>query len=190
MRSRVYRLGRRQAAVDGTRSAILAAARAIVSETGPEPSVGLVARRAGVSRITVYNRFGSKAGLVEALRRDVSPDTADTTGVPSDDPLDQLRARIASACVTWAADPDLHRQLEKRGAPVESPTGRSVAERLAASDQLRAGCSIREAEDVIGLLTSFPAFDRLHRGGRRSAGMVADILMRLAQAILVPAGAP
>jgi AcrR family transcriptional regulator len=190
MKVRPYRLGRRQAAVDGTRSAILAAARAIVTETGPAPALELVARRAGVSRITVYNRFGSRAGLVEALRREVSPGPADTGGDPSGDPREQLRERIASACSTWATDPDLHRQLQARGAPLESPSNRSLAERLAAGDQLRAGCSIREAEDTIGLLTSFSAFDRLHRGGRRSAAMVSDILLRLAQGVLAPTGAP
>ena len=34
----------------------------------------------------------------------------------------------------------------------------ALAERLAASDQLRPGCSLREAEDVIGAITSFPVF--------------------------------
>jgi AcrR family transcriptional regulator len=188
--SRPYRLGRRQVAVDHTRSAILAAARRLVSETGPAPGVGLVARRAGVSRITVYNRFGSKAGLIEALRREIASDEAVSTPDLSLDPREQLRSRIAAACATWAADPDLHRQLQARdGAPEESRGDRELAERLAARDRLRPGCSIKEAEDVIGLLTTFPAFDRLHRGGRRSPGAVAEILLRLAQGILAPAAA-
>lgn len=188
--ARPYRLGRRQATVDDTRSAILTAARAVVAEAGANPALGAVARRAGVSRITVYNRFGSKAGLIEALRLELSPRPASSAGGPPDDPREQLRARIASACSAWAGDPDLHRQLQAPGAPVESPVDRALAERLAAGDQLRAGCSIREAEDAIGLLTSFPAFDRLHRGGRRPAAMVADILMRLAQGVLAPTVAP
>jgi hypothetical protein len=39
--------------------------------------------------------------------------------------------------------------------------------------------------DVIGLLSSFAVFDRLHRDGRRPAAAVADVLMRMASAILV-----
>jgi hypothetical protein len=66
----------------------------------------------------------------------------------------------------------------------EASEDRRLAERLAAADQLRAGCSIKEAEDVIGLLTSFPTFDRLHQDGRRSATVVAAILVRLVAAIL------
>jgi AcrR family transcriptional regulator len=191
MGPRPYRLGRRQVAVDRTRSAILAAARRLVSEAGPAPGVGLVARRAGVSRITVYNRFGSKAELIEALRREIAPVTADSAADPTLDPLDQLRSRIGAACSTWAAEPDLQRQLQGRDGTHEVSVGdRELAERLAAGDRLRPGCSIKEAEDVIGLLASFPAFDRLHRGGRRSPGAVAEILLRLAHGILAPAGAP
>jgi hypothetical protein len=66
----------------------------------------------------------------------------------------------------------------------EASDDRRLAERLAAADELRAGCSIKEAEDVIALLKSFPTFDGLHQDGRRSAGAVAGILMRLATAIL------
>jgi hypothetical protein len=70
----------------------------------------------------------------------------------------------------------------------ESPgADRALAERLAAADQLRPGCSLKEAEDVIGTLTSFATFDRLYKDGRRSASAVAEILMRLVSAILASA---
>ena len=191
MASRAYQLGRRQGAVDRTRSAILAAARRLVTEAGPGPAVGQVARAAGVSRITVYNRFGSKAGLLDALRHEVTPETADVIDDPSADPRDQLKLRIVAASATWAIDPDLHRQLQIRDAPSEeSHRDRALSERLAGSDQLRPGCSIKEAEDVIGLLASFPTFDRLHRNGRRPPGTVAEILLRLAQGILASDDAP
>ncbi len=187
MSSRPYRLGRRQVAVDRTRSSILTAARELVSEAGPAPAVGRVAQRAGVSRITIYNRFGSKAGLLAELRREVAQTDKDPPGDPAADPGDQLKSRIAGACSAWAADPDLHRQLQVRTiAPDESRGDRALAERLAAGDRLRPGCSIKEAEDVIGLLTSFAAFDHLHRSGRRSPSAVAEILLRLAEGILAP----
>jgi AcrR family transcriptional regulator len=184
---RPYRLGRRQADVDRTRSAILSAARQLVSELGPESSLGKVARRAGVSRITIYNQFGSKAGLVEALAAELAPGRR---GLPADDvggdPSDELRRRIEQACAAWAADPDLYRQLQGRAREQshESATVRALAERLAACDLLRPGCSIKEAEDVIWILTSFPAFDRLHKSGRRSPSAVAEILLRMASGVM------
>ncbi|HEX2648269.1 MAG TPA: TetR family transcriptional regulator, partial [Candidatus Dormibacteraeota bacterium] len=65
MAQRSYRLGRRQASVDRTAASILVAARELVAG-GSRASVGEIARRAGVSRITVYNRFGSRARVLES----------------------------------------------------------------------------------------------------------------------------
>jgi AcrR family transcriptional regulator len=187
MNPREYRLGpRRQAGVDRTRSGILAAARELVSELGPESSVGKVAERAGVSRITVYNRFGSKAGLLEALSAETGrPPSSESPAGSVSDPAGDLRRRIEQTCVAWAADPRLYRQLSGRGQSDRSDWDHALAERLAAADRLRPGCSIKEAEDVIGILTSFPAFDRLHKGGRRSPSAVAEILLRMASGFLL-----
>jgi len=187
MSPREYRLGpRRQAEVDRTRSGILAAARELVSELGPESSVAKVAERAGVSRITIYNRFGSKAGLLEALSAETArPPGSEPPAGSVSDPAGDLRRRIEQTCVAWAADPLLYRQLSGRGQSDRSDQDHVLAERLAAADRLRPGCSIKEAEDVIGILTSFPAFDRLHKGGRRSPSAVAEILLRMASGFLL-----
>jgi AcrR family transcriptional regulator len=181
---REYRLGRRQAEVDRTRAAILSAARQVVGEVGPAAGLATMAKRAGVSRITVYNQFGSKAGLLEALTVAAGrPSEAPLRGA---DPSDDLKDRIAEACAAWAADPRLYRQLQARPGVKDETAGadRDLAERLAAQDRLRPGCSIKEAEDVIGILTSFPVFDRLHKGGRRSPAAVAEILVRMASAFM------
>jgi hypothetical protein len=89
----------------------------------------------------------------------------------------------------WASDPTLFRRLPELGlAETESAGGdHALAEQLAEADQLRPGCSLKEAEDVIGTLTSFATFDRLYKDGRRSASAVAEILMRLVSAILASA---
>src|SRR5258708_353803 len=198
---------RRQAEVDRTRSSILAAARELVSEHGPNSSVGRVAARAGVSRITIYNQFGSKAGLLEALSTEAGPPPAASPAVePGADPAEDLKRRIELACAAWAANPRLYRQLAGRalgaagvalGAAGLAPGAgglasrdrpdydHALAERLAAADRLRPGCSIKEAEDVIGILTSFPVFDRLHKEGRRSPSAVAQILLRMASGSVV-----
>jgi AcrR family transcriptional regulator len=189
MEKRSYRLGKRQAAADATRAAILAAARDLLAESGGEPSVGDIARRAGCSRITIYNRFGSRAALMSAVAgqayrdRVRSPDS-----VMPGDPRERLWRHINASCLRWASDPALFRRI-----PADPLTDadtvlelRGLAERLAESDQLRPGCSIREAEDVIGALTSFPTFDRLFKDGRRSPSAVAEILLRMAGSILAP----
>jgi AcrR family transcriptional regulator len=180
MAARAYRLGRRQAEAGRTRSRILAAARDLVSELGPEASLGQVAGRAGVSRITIYNQFGSKSGLLEALSTQSTPVPGDVPpGEPGADPSDELRLRIQQACAAWARDPRLYRQLAVRAHGERSDHDHALAERLAGEDRLRPGCSIKEAEDVIGILTSFPVFDRLHKEGRRSPSAVAEILIRM-----------
>ena len=178
--ARSYRLGRRQPAVDRTARAILDAAREMVAEQPSSAvSVAAIARRAGVSRITVYNRFGSRAGVMEALLPPPAP-----SAPPLDDAREALREHFHSAAAAWAANPPLYRHLPSTLAANNLQEARTLAERLAASDALRPGCSLREAEDVIAALSSFAIFDRLHSSGRRPASAVADVLMRLASGIL------
>ncbi len=171
--TRNYHLGRRQATVDRTARTILAAAAAVL-EDGSPLSIGSVARRAGVTRATVYNRFGSRSGLLAALA------PATTYGAPAaGDAREAVRIFLAVACSRWAANPALYRHL-----PLADDLPHALAELLAAADALRPGCSLREAEDVLAALASFSVFDRLHRDGRRTPSAVAEILRRLTAGIL------
>jgi AcrR family transcriptional regulator len=159
-----------------TRASILAATRElVVGGTRRQPTVGEVAARAGVSRLTVYQHFGSHAGLLEALAAENRP-------VPHSPA--EIRAHIRQACEHWAQDPALFRRLPGAAEHGSLDQARDLAQRLAAEDKLRPGCSLKEAEDVIGLLTSFAAFDRLHQDGRRPIVAVVEILLRMAGAIL------
>jgi AcrR family transcriptional regulator len=182
---RRYRLGRRQGAVDKTRLAILNAARELVASGDADLSAGAVAMRAGVSRITVYNQFGSKAGLLRELAAEAHSRPGVEAPEPSD-PLDELRKRVADSCSIWASDAALFRRLPRVGSfePASRHDDKALAERLSAADRLRPGCSLKEAEDVIAAITTFTVFDRLHKDGRRSQGAVVEILMRLASTIL------
>lgn len=181
MKRRNYRLGRRQASVDGTKQAVLDAARELVA-AGSAASVGDIAARAGVSRITVYNRFGSRARLLEALAP--LPPKADRPegDAPEADAKDALSRYLERTTSAWAANPGLYRHLPP--AADDTETSRRLAGDLLAADALRPGCSIREAEDVISALGSFGVFDRLHKDGRRSPAAVTEILMRMAGGIL------
>lgn len=182
---RSYTLGRRQGAVDRTRLAILAAARELVASDEETLSTGAVARRAGVSRITVYNHFGSKGGLLRELVIGAHSRPEVEAPEPSD-PGEQLRKRVTDSCALWSSDPTLFRRLPQIGdLEIHKPIDdRALAERLAAAGRLRPGCSLKEAEDVIGAITSFAVFDRLYMSGRRSQAAVVEILMRLASAVL------
>lgn len=177
--TRPYRLGARQASIDRTAQAILAASRRLLAHSpAAHVSVGAIAREAGVSRLTVYQRFGSRAGLFQAL----VPRRAADEAQPGD-PREALRRHLLRACETWASDAALHRNLPA-STPPDRDAERRIAEELLAADALRPGCSLREAEDVISTLGSFAVFDGLQRDGRRSPAGVTEILMRLAGGIL------
>jgi hypothetical protein len=175
--ARKYALGRRQASIDRTAAGIVAAAR-LELERAPAGglSIGAVARRAGVTRATVYNRFGSRQRLLAAL----APSPAEPSST-SGDPRDAVHEFLSSRCARWATNPGLYRHLPDAE---DGGIAWMLAERLAAADALRPGCSLREAQDVLATLGSFPTFDRLHQDGRRSALAVTEILRRLASGIL------
>jgi len=174
MASPLDRYPRRAAAAARTRSAILDAARMLVRDAaGTSPSVGAIASRAGVSRLSVYHHFGSRAGVLHAMADQARPLPAAAGGDP--------RAALTAAVAQWAGDPALYRRL-----PDAVVSTRELATSLAAADRLRPGCSLKEAEDVLAVLTSFATFDRLHQDGRRSTAAVMEILMRMAGSILNP----
>src|SRR5262249_6874316 len=74
MKRRPYRLGQRQTTVEQTRARIVAAARELLATPDGFSgfTVDAVAAQAGVARMTVFNRFGSKMGLLEALFDDLA----------------------------------------------------------------------------------------------------------------------
>ena len=163
-----------------TRARLLAAARELLVG-GEAPTAAAVAGRAGVSRLTVYHHFGSQPGLLAAL----AAETARAGPyLAAGEPVERLHGLIGRACTRWSTDPALFRRLPVAAEAVDADRVHALASALAEADQLRPGCSLREAEDVIAIVTSFPAFDRLHHDGRRSAAAVAEILQRMCSGIL------
>ena len=71
---RGYRSAKRDSAAEQTRARIISAAnRQLRSAKGLQSlSLESVAARAGVTRLTVYNQFGSRRGLLEAVFDDVA----------------------------------------------------------------------------------------------------------------------
>jgi AcrR family transcriptional regulator len=78
--------------------AILDAAVEVLAERGVHAPIEEVARRAGVSKQTVYNHYGSKTELVRTImarRRDALTAVLELAG-PNDHPLDTLKVYATS----------------------------------------------------------------------------------------------
>lgn len=92
---------------DAARNAerILRAARDVFAESGPDVSVEVIARRAGVGERTLYRRFPTKADLVRAalehsIAEDLTPAIEDA--LRTDDPLRGL-AQLIDAAISLGA---------------------------------------------------------------------------------------
>src|SRR6267154_3544634 len=110
---------RRQVEVGKTRARVLAAARELLLlKDFSGFSMESVARRADVSRLTLYYQFESKAGLLEALydhiaRRGKMEQLASVVR-QSSDPLATLRNFIGVFTNFWASDRAAIRRLQDR----------------------------------------------------------------------------
>ena len=163
---RPYRQTRRAESSDATRQRVLAAARATL-ERGPLGALKVdeVAREAGVSRSTVYLLYGSRAGLFDALARDLRDQAGFAALIAASqlpDALENLRASQRAAVAMYAQVPKLARGLFTLAAI--DPDG--VAAVAAIEDGRRPGMRrLAEALAAAGL----PARRRLGRGGDRAA---------------------
>ncbi|WP_161501029.1 TetR/AcrR family transcriptional regulator [Embleya scabrispora] len=185
MSPREYRSDKRQAAAEDTRQRILTAARSLLSAATPaQITLDGIAKAADVSRQTVYNAFGTKAGLLEALFDGLATragvDLSEAFAAPDADAA--LRRFTETFCRFWAADPVVIRRL--RGmAVLDAELDRLLRERddmrrtalgsLLAARGVEAGA---ETVDVVWQLTGFEVYDGLARRdpGRDPAGPIAD----------------
>ena len=140
-------------------------------------SLEAIARAAGVTRLTVYNQFGSRRGLLEAVfdelaRRGRLNRIGDAMSRPN--PRDGLDELIGIFCDFWSGDPAVARLADVMAIDVELAQGlvdrnerrrkalRTLVGRIAADG---AGAAAqRDSVDVIFALTSFPVFRLLAKG--------------------------
>src|SRR4051794_29814298 len=113
MSPRRYRLGERETLIGDTRQRILNATREVLA-TQDRLTVDAVASAADVSRMTVYNQFGSKSGLLDALfdalaERGGMRDLAGAFHIT--DPGLAIHALVATFCGFWASDRLVLRRL-------------------------------------------------------------------------------
>jgi AcrR family transcriptional regulator len=194
MNPRTYRLGQRQTTAQQTRQRIVAAARALLA--APDGfsafTVDAVAARAGVARMTVYNQFGSKTGLLEALFDDLAARglvdrLRAAFGKP--EPGEALAALITAFAGFWHSDRTVIRRI--RGlAAIDADVDQAVRARDERRREALRNIVGRFAEtygdeviDVLHTLTSFETFDNL-AGARRSPEEMVPVVCRLTEGVL------
>ena len=201
MSPRPYRMGKRQAAADDTRARILEAARQLLAnESETDLGMEAIARRADVSRLTIYYQFKSRPGLLEALydHLAIRGNMRRMAEVFHEaDPSIALEKLVRTFVGFWSSDPVVIRRL--RGMATldhdidQGIRARDARRQHAAREILRrtllAGKKKLSAEqqnltaDVLSMLTSFETYDALARAGYGQGAIIAT-LTRIARAAI------
>ncbi len=169
---------------------VLEAARELLDDGGDEPfSIDAVARRAGVARMTIYNRFGSKAGLLEALFDSIAR-RGEFARMPEvfreTDPVAALDAFVALLGRFWDAKRGAHRKLSAAAAndPELSAAiaSRNERRRQALAELVkrlrgrrREVLDDRELVQALYVLVSFDNFNELAGPDRRPVDVIPTV---------------
>lgn len=185
MSPRAYNSVKRKQSAEDTRQRIVGSARLLLAGRTPQLSLDAVAKHADVSRQTVYNAFGSKGGLLEAL----CDHLADRGGLQRlarvfthEDPAAMLDELVATFCAFWRSDRIVTRRLRALAALDDDlravVSARDERRRLLLTEVLRrAG---RTPDDqlitLLWTLTGFEAYDAVAgKGDRGHAEAVAAL---------------
>jgi len=198
VKRRSYTGVERQRSVEAGRERILRAARELLAdEDGETFSIDAVARRAGVARMTIYNQFESKAGLLEALFDTLAAQgpLGQIAGVfKEQDPLVTLDAYVAIFGRFWTLHRSTHRRLRAAAAHdaelAAAMNARNARRRIGITEILRrlgdrARPVVARAEivDVIHVMLSFETFNEL-AGEDRTPDDIVPVMRRLVRAVL------
>jgi AcrR family transcriptional regulator len=159
-----------------SRGRVMKAVRELLEEGAfHESTVEQVASRAGVSRATVYQQFGSRLGLVDAIC-----DSLDLAHVEAAPDVATLLQRTSEF---WARDETLFGQLYDAAAV--DPAAREFVERQT-RDRYRHLSRLvdRQRLPILGLLTSFETYVELRRRAGLSQRQVVAHLQRAAAGLL------
>jgi AcrR family transcriptional regulator len=180
--SRAYRARRRSTRSDDTRQKIMGAVRELLADgTFHEATVEEVAERAGIARATLYQHFGSRLELVDAICDSFAVNPAlltirETVELP--DPDAALAETIANSIRFWASEDTILRQLY--GVVAIDPAARDLVDRqradrrgeldrlarhLHAAGRLAPGVSQRRALSLLLVLTSYETYCELREDG-------------------------
>jgi AcrR family transcriptional regulator len=195
MPKRSYVSSVRASAAAETRERIIAAGARLLRKDASIAnfSLDVVAKAAGVTRLTVYNQFGSRRGLLEAVFDDIARqgglfELADVMALP--DPRAALDRVVAIFCTFWAHDPAIGGL--NQAIATDPEFGDSLIERNERRRELltalvsriaekhTAKRAVRDAVDLIFVLTSYPTFASLSR--QRSTEEVCRLLQAACRA--------
>jgi AcrR family transcriptional regulator len=192
----------RTAAANAKRERVIAAATQSLREDGGMGGFSLdsVAKAAGVTRLTVYNQFGSRRGLLEAVFDDIAARGRLATipeALSLPDPLQGLDAIIDRFCEFWSCDEAIARLHDAMATDAEFAVAltarherrrkllQALMKRLVPADA--PARQRRDAVDFVYAMTSFAMYRML--GAHRSAQAVAELIKTSCRAVLgVPAG--
>jgi AcrR family transcriptional regulator len=177
-----------------------AAERLIKDGTFHTASMEELAGESGVSRATVFNRFGSKLGVLQALfvRAMEGPEMdAIQNALQVEDPVESLETAIAASCAIWESQGYIHEQLQAivvlepdAGALIDEQKEqqreeiRTLVKRLARAGLLRPGLSETRAGATLHMLTSLESFLWLRREHGLSLRQTRETLVDQARALL------
>lgn len=168
MSPRAYNSTKRKQGAEETKDRIVSSARALLAGRNPQLSLDAVAKHADVSRQTVYNAFGGKHGLLEAL----CDHLAGRGGLHRlgevftlEDPASMLGELVATFGAFWAHDRLATRRL-RAFAALDDDLRKVIADRdgrrrLAITEVLRRA-EVPADDRLITLLwtlTSFETYD-------------------------------
>ncbi len=194
-------MGRRQMAADQTRARVLdAAQKLLLANDFSEFSMEAVAKAAGVSRLTLYYQFDSKAGLLEAIYSSIArngqlqriPDVFRYGNVP----LQKLHEFFEIFVQFWESQREVIRRLHALAA-IDPEIGKGLQAR---NERRRNALSVLVDQysvsalwikiseplviDKLQMLSSFETYDALAIHGR-TADDVYQILRKMADEALL-----
>jgi AcrR family transcriptional regulator len=182
MAKRQYLSAARNAAAEENRQRVIAAASATLAAGDiSDFSLDLVARRAKVTRLTLYNQFGSRRGLLEAVfdeRARLGGLGRLAEAMAMSDARGALDRIVAIFCDFWDSDPSLGKL--HAATALDAEFGRALAERNERRRKLldvlverMAGDALlarkRDAVDLMFVLTSQPTYAALRSGRNKRA---------------------
>jgi AcrR family transcriptional regulator len=198
MATRPY--ARRRTNAKSVDSVLDAAERLIRAGEFHSTTVEALAEEAGISRATVFNRFGSKLGVLEALveRCFTGPEMrAIKQALELEDPVAALEATIEASCAIWEARGFIVEHLYaivvlEPGAAVlineveadQRSDLHGLTRRLARADRLRPGRGEARATATLHMLTSLETFLRLRRTYGLSLRQTRETIAELALTLL------
>lgn len=200
MDARPYSMEIRGVAAADTRRRILDAARRLLAENaGSGLGLDAIAAATGVSRVTLYNHFGSRAGLLEALYDHLATRGNVHRGMEAlrtADPMAALAGFIRVLVQFWASDPVVIRRLHAMAAlDAEIATGlaaraarrrraaREVVRRIVRGRKQRRPWTHRLLADALCAIASFETYDAL-ASAKHGQEEIVTMITHLARSVL------